>query len=132
MSIGDFVIRYAIALAVFLVIDMIWLVWIARGLYKKELGYLMAEKVNMVAAFVFYMIFILGVVVFVVNPAVDNGKWHHALLYGLLFGFVTYSTYDLTNLATVKNWPIKITVIDLIWGSCVSSVTALVTYLLVV
>lgn len=91
----------------------------------------MAEKVNLFAAFLFYTIFILGIVVFVLNPAFMKGNWSSALLMGAFFGLVTYSTYDLTNLATVKEWPIFITVVDLLWGSFVSGITSLISYLII-
>ena len=123
--------NYFISLVVFLVIDMVWLLVIAKNLYSKHLGYLMAPKVNFTAAFVFYMIFILGLLVFVINPALLKESWQSALLFGMFFGLVTYATYDLTNLATVKDWPMVITVIDLIWGSVVSGATALISYLLI-
>ncbi len=123
--------NYAIALGIFLVIDLIWLTVIAKRLYAEHLGYLMAPKPNLIAALVFYMLFIVGVMVFVVNPALSAGSWLKALLPGLLFGLVTYATYDLTNLATVKDWPILITVIDLIWGSAVSGATAVLSYFVI-
>ncbi|MBH1939593.1 DUF2177 family protein [Mobilitalea sibirica] len=123
--------NYIITLVVFLIIDMVWLSVIARPIYKKYLGYIMAEKVNLFAAFLFYTIFILGIVVFVLNPAFMKGNWSSALLMGAFFGLVTYSTYDLTNLATVKEWPIFITVVDLLWGSFVSGITSLISYLII-
>lgn len=117
-----------IALGIFLAIDMVWLTVIAKQLYAERLGYLMAAKPNLLAALIFYLLFVVGLMVFVVNPALASGSWLHALLYGLFFGLVTYATYDLTNLATVKDWPILITVIDLAWGSAVSGVTSLVSF----
>ncbi|MEA5000033.1 MAG: DUF2177 family protein [Candidatus Limiplasma sp.] len=121
--------NYFVTLGIFLVIDMVWLVVIARKLYADRLGYLMAPKTNFLAAFLFYALFIIGLMVFVINPALAAGSWQKALLPGLLFGLVTYATYDLTNLATVKDWPVLITVIDLAWGSAVSGVTALLGFL---
>lgn len=119
---------YLIALFVFFVIDIIWLVVVARKLYQKELGYLMSDKPNWIAAMIFYLIFIVGLVFFVINPALEKGSWSYALLAGMLFGLITYSTYDLTNLATVKDWPLKITIIDLIWGSSLGGVVCTITY----
>lgn len=121
--------NYIVALVIFLVIDMVWLLFIAKSLYSKYLGYLMAEKVNFGAAFLFYMIFIVGLLFFVINPALAKESLGFAIMAGALFGLVTYSTYDLTNMATIKNWPTLITVLDLIWGSFVSSATAGVSYL---
>jgi uncharacterized membrane protein len=121
--------NYAVTLIIFLTIDMVWLVFIAKSIYAKYLGYLMSEKVNFGAAFLFYAIFILGLMFFVINPALDKGGVKYAIFAGALFGLVTYSTYDLTNMATIKDWPTFITVIDLIWGSFVSSATATLAYL---
>jgi len=123
--------NYAISLVVFLVIDMVWLVGISKSFYSKQLGYLMAPKVNFLAAFLFYAIFIVGLSVFVIYPALTKGSWTYAIFYGLLFGLVTYSTYDLTNLATVKDWPLVITVIDLVWGSVVCALTSVISYLII-
>lgn len=123
--------NYAIVLAVFLVIDGLWLMVIAKNLYAEHLGYLMAEKPRLVAALIFYLLFVVGLLAFVVNPALAAGSFLKALLPGLLFGLITYATYDLTNLATVKNWPLLITVIDLIWGSFVSAATATIGYFII-
>ncbi len=119
---------YLVSLAVFLGIDMIWLTLIAKNFYAKQIGYLMAKNPNIYAALIFYLIFIAGLVFFVVSPAVDKKMWTQALLAGAFFGLVTYATYDLTNLATVKDWPIIITIVDLIWGITVSATVAVITY----
>ena len=123
--------NYVIALVIFLLIDAVWLTVIAKQLYADKLGYLMAPKPNLLAALAFYVLFILGLLVFVINPALVAGSWVQALVAGLFFGLVTYATYDLTNLATIKDWPLLITVIDLIWGSFVSGVTAVLSYLVI-
>ena len=120
--------NYFILLGIFLLIDMVWLTLIAKGLYARLLGYLMAPRANLVAALIFYLLFVLGLQHFVVGPALAAGSWQAALLNGLFFGLVTYATYDLTNLATVKDWPVLITVIDLAWGSAVSAATAWIGY----
>ena len=119
---------YFIALIVFFLIDLFWLVVVARKLYQQELGYIMSEKPNWIVAALFYLIFIAGLVFFVINPAMEKNSWVFALLVGMLFGFITYSTYDLTNLATLKDWPIKITIIDLIWGSSLGGLVSTVTF----
>lgn len=123
--------NYGIMLGIFLVIDFIWLTVIAKSLYAQHLGYLMAPKANLVAALVFYLLFVVGLQFFVLNPALLNGNWVSVLLTGMFFGLVTYATYDLTNLATVRDWPILITFIDLAWGSFVSGATALLSYLII-
>lgn len=119
---------YLIALPVFLGIDMVWLLFIAKSFYAKQIGYLMAKNTNLLAAFIFYLIFIAGLIFFVIAPALDKKMWTHALLAGAFFGLVTYATYDLTNLATIKNWPIVITIVDLIWGMVLSSSVSVITY----
>lgn len=119
---------YLIALGVFFLIDIFWLVVVARKLYQQELGFIMSPKPNWIAAGIFYLIFIGGVVFFVINPAMEKNSWVYALLVGMLFGFITYSTYDLTNLATLKDWPLKITIIDLIWGTSLGGMVSTITY----
>ena len=119
---------YLIAFVVFFLIDLVWLVVVARKLYQQELGYIMSEKPNWIVAALFYLIFIAGLVFFVINPALEKNSWTYALLVGILFGLITYSTYDLTNLATLKDWPIKITIIDLIWGTSLGGLVSTVTF----
>ena len=125
-----FIKLYVVAFVVFFLIDIIWLAVVAKKLYQNELGYIMSDKPNWIAAIVFYLVFITGVVFFVINPAIDKDSWQYALLAGMFFGFITYSTYDLTNLATLKDWPIKITIIDLIWGTSLGGMVSLFTFLI--
>ena len=120
--------NYFITLVVFLAIDMVWLTVIAKRFYAEKLGYLMAPKANLAAALLFYMLFVVGLLVFVIAPALAAGSWLQALLAGLFFGLVTYATYDLTNLATIKDWPVIISVLDLLWGSVVTGLTSLVSF----
>ncbi len=126
----NYVKMYIIAFLIFLVIDAIWLGFVAPKFYKAQIGHLMSEKPNFVAALIFYLIFIVGVVYFVVNPAVEAQSISKLLVSGILFGFITYATYDLTNLATLKDWPITVTVVDLIWGTTLSTLVGLFTYLI--
>lgn len=119
---------YLTALVVFFAIDMLWLGVVAKNLYQKYIGYLLSPQPNWIAAFVFYAIYIGGVCFFVIHPALEKGSWQYALLVGALFGFITYATYDLTNLATVKDWPITITLIDLAWGTTLGASVSTVTY----
>lgn len=107
---------YFLTSLVFFAIDILWLGVLAKGLYNRHLGSLLAEQVNWTAAVVFYFIFIIGIFIFAILPSVEKDSVLHALLYGVLFGFFTYATYDLTNLATLKGWPFKIVVIDVFWG----------------
>jgi len=119
---------YAATLLVFFATDMVWLVFIARSFYKKHLGYLMAPQVNWTAAIIFYLLFIAGILVFVVLPGIRENSLQLTLIKALLFGLITYATYDLTNLATVKDWPLIITVIDLIWGMVLSAIVSIASF----
>jgi len=119
---------YLIALPVFFAIDMVWLGLVAKGFYREQIGSLMRSPINWPAAIVFYLLFILGLVVFVIAPAMDRDSWARALLYGALFGLITYATYDLTNLATIRDWPLLLTVVDLIWGMVLAAAVSVITY----
>jgi uncharacterized membrane protein len=121
---------FFIALPVFLVIDMAWLVLVAKNFYQKQIGFLMKPEVNWLAAIIFYLLFIAGLVTFVIAPAFEKHSWVHALLFGALFGLITYATYDLTNLATLKDWPLMVTIVDLIWGTVLAASISVVTYLI--
>lgn len=113
------------------VLDFVWLGFVAKKLYYSEMGSILLEKPNMPAALLFYVIYVVGVVLFVVNPALQNNSWQHALGYGALFGLVAYATYDLTNLATLKGFSSKIVVIDLAWGMALTAVVSLCAYAIV-
>ena len=120
--------HYGIVFVVFFAIDLVWLGVIAKNLYAKHLGYLMAPSVNWIAAVLFYLLFILGLLVFVVEPALVKQNLAELILMAALFGLVTYATYDLTNLATVKDWPVIITLIDLAWGMSLSVLVSTISY----
>jgi uncharacterized membrane protein len=119
---------YFTTLAAFLVIDITWLGLVARSFYKKHLGYLMAPSPNWIAAIIFYLLFIAGVLVFVVLPGLKENSLKITLLRAALFGLVAYATYDLTNLAVVKDWPVIVTVVDLIWGTFLSMAVGFVGF----
>jgi uncharacterized membrane protein len=119
---------YAIALPVFFAIDMVWLALIARTFYKNQIGFLMKPEVNWTAAIVFYLLFLVGLVVYVISPALGKKEWTHALWSGALFGLITYATYDLTNLATLKDWPLTVVIVDMLWGSVLASTVSVITY----
>jgi len=126
----NFLKMYLIAFVVFLLIDAIWLSLIANDFYKKHLGFLMKDSPNFVAAGIFYLVFMVGLVYFVIMPGIDAGSIGKILLGGVLFGLITYATYDLTNLATIKDWPLTVTIVDLLWGSFLSTAISLATYLI--
>ncbi len=126
----SFLKMYLVAFIIFLAIDAVWLGLIAPKFYKNQIGHLMSSSPNLIAALVFYLLFIVGLVYFAIMPAIDQGSIGKALLAGALFGFMTYATYDLTNLATLKDWPIIVTVVDLVWGTFLSTSIAVLTYLI--
>ena len=123
-----FIKLYAIALPVFFAIDMVWLGLVAKNFYRDQIGVLMKDNINWTAAIVFYLLFIAGLVLFVIGPAIEKNSWLHALLFGALFGFISYATYDLTNLATLKDWPLLVTIVDLAWGAVLAASVSTVTY----
>ncbi len=119
---------YLVTVPIFLLIDLIWLGLVARGFYQRHLGYLFRPQVNWTAAVIFYLLFIVGIIMFAVKPALDAQSPMRALVYGAAFGFFTYATYDLTNLATIRDWPLIVTVVDLIWGTVLCSSVAWLSY----
>ena len=127
-----FIKLYGIALPIFFAIDMVWLGLVAKKFYAKQIGFLMKTNVNWIAAIIFYLLFIVGIVVFIIIPALEQKSWMHALLFGALFGLITYATYDLTNLATLKDWPIIVTIVDLVWGMILSASVSTITYLIAI
>jgi len=122
------VFTYLLTVPIFFLIDMIWLGVVAKDFYERHLGYLMKPQVNWAAAIAFYLLFIIGIVIFAVKPALEMQSPFRALVYGALFGFFTYATYDLTNLATVKDWPLVVTVVDLAWGTALCGMVATASY----
>lgn len=123
--------QYLVAAGIFVIIDYLWLTVIAGKLYKKELDGMLRKKPDIFAAVVFYMIYILGIVVFALSPALREESFLMALGLGGLLGLVMYATYDLTNLSTLKNWPRKITMIDLAWGTILTATVTALTYVIV-
>lgn len=125
MEIKNILVSYVLTFIVFLIIDMAWLGFIAKNLYQKYLGTFLSDKVNWTAAFIFYAIYIIGISIFVIYPAVQKDSMLNALVMGALLGILAYATYDLTNLATLKGWPIQIVIIDIIWGAVLTSLVSL-------
>jgi uncharacterized membrane protein len=118
------IMAYLATLAAFVVIDLIWLGAIAKSFYRRELGDLLAQPFNMKAAAVFYLLYPLGVVFFAVNPALSAQSLTQALVLGGLLGLFAYGTYDLTNLATIRNWSLSLSVVDMIWGGVLTALAA--------
>ena len=121
---------YLPALLVFLALDAVWLGLVARGFYRDQLGPLMRPDVNWGAALLFYLLFIVGLLVFAVGPALERQSLGRALALGALFGLICYATYDLTNLATLRGFPAIVAVVDLAWGAVIAAATASAAYLL--
>ena len=124
----DFLIKMLVAGGVMGVIDFVWLSVVANKFYKSQIGTLLLEKPNAIAAVAFYVIYVIGIVVFVLSPALEKNSWQHAAFYGALFGFIAYATYDLTNLATLKGWTLKLVVVDLLWGAVLTGGVAVISY----
>lgn len=119
--------RFAVAMAVFLLIDIVWLTLISPKLYRAHIGHLLTEKPVLSAAAVFYVIYIAALLFFVINPAVDKRSVWQAVYTGAFLGLAMYATYDLTNQATMKQWPVTITLIDLAWGTFITAATSGIT-----
>ncbi len=120
---------YLVLFSTFLAIDGVWLTLVAKEFYKQQIGFLLTDNPNYIAAAIFYLLFVLAVQVFVVRPGLASGSLKTTLGRAAFFGFITYATYDLTNLATVEGWPVTVTVVDLIWGSVLTSTVAAAGFL---
>lgn len=128
MTLTRALIIYAVTLPIFFAIDLVWLGVVAKDFYRQHLGHLLSPQVNWTAAILFYLVFIAGIVFFAVRPALEVNSPLRALTYGALFGFLTYATYDLTNQATLRDWPVIVTVVDLAWGAVLSASVAYLSY----
>ena len=116
----EFIKIYLITFIVFLVVEGIWLSLIAKNFYKKEIGFLMSKNPKILPTIIFSLVFVAGLVFFVIQPALAEDSWLYGVLVGGFFGLVTYATYDLTNHGIVENWPLKVTIVDLLWGMSMS------------
>lgn len=130
MDVSTFIKLYLITTPVFFGIDLIWLSVIAKNFYSKQIGHLLSSSPNWTAGIIFYLLFIVGLIIFVLTPAIKDGSIVKAIVLGGLFGFFTYATYDLTNLATLKNWPLIVTVVDIIWGISLSALVSGISFFL--
>ncbi|MEI6899959.1 MAG: DUF2177 family protein [Bacteroidota bacterium] len=131
MTLPKIIISYLLTTIVFFAIDMIWLGLVAKNIYQKYLGTLLSETVNWAAAIIFYLIFIVGIFIFVINPAVEKQSVVRAMMLGAIFGFIAYATYDLTNYATLKGFPLNIVFIDLAWGAVLTALVSTAGYYIV-
>jgi uncharacterized membrane protein len=129
MTVAGFFKLYGVALITFFVMDLLWLGVVARGFYQTHMGHLMKPSVNWAAAAIFYLLFLVGLVVLVVLPAVERESLAQAALLGALFGLVTYAAYDLTNLATLDGFPLKVALVDLVWGTVLCATISAITFL---
>ncbi len=129
MSSLQFAYLYLCTVPVFFLIDMIWLGVVAKNFYQDNIGYLLGP-INWPAAIIFYLLFIVGIIIFAVAPALETQSLLKAVVLGALFGFFTYATYDLTNLATVKDWPLIVVFVDIAWGMVLSGSVATASFLI--
>ncbi len=123
---------YAVTTVIFFIIDMLWLGLIAKNFYRQKLGFILSSEVNWTAAIIFYLLYIGGILYFAVLPALKEHSWQTALMQGTILGILCYATYDLTNMATIKNWPLVIVIVDIIWGAVLTGSCALISYLIAV
>jgi len=119
---------YCSFLITMLVIDLVWLLAIAKSLYRDEMGDLMATEPKLIAGLAFYLLYALGAIIFVVIPALSKQSLIYALQYGALFGLFCYMTYDLTNLAVIRDFPTRLAFIDIVWGSFVTAIVSSIAY----
>jgi uncharacterized membrane protein len=122
------IISYLLTTLVFFVVDMLWLGLIAKNIYRKYLGALLSETVNWAAALIFYLLFIAGIFIFVIYPSLEKQSPGRAVILGAIFGLITYATYDLTNYATLKGFPGNVVIIDLIWGTVLTTLVSISGY----
>jgi uncharacterized membrane protein len=127
-SFSKMIISYLLTTLVFFVVDMLWLGLIAKNIYRKYLGALLSETVNWAAALIFYLLFIAGIFIFVIYPSIEKQSPGRAVVLGAIFGLITYATYDLTNYATLKGFPINVVIIDLIWGTFLTTLVSISGY----
>lgn len=124
----NFVIAYLASATAFFALDFVWLTLATRLLYRPQLGALLVDNPNLAVAALFYLFYLLGLVIFAVLPASNAGSWTMALGLGALLGLVAYGTYDFTNLSTLRDWPLVVSIVDLVWGIGLSAVAAIAGY----
>ncbi len=120
------IVAYLATMIVFFAIDFVWLTRVATTFYRDQIGPILLDEFRAGVAVVFYLVYLIGVIIFAVKPALDSGNLWHAALYGALFGFFCYATYDFTNLATLKGYTITVALVDLTWGTILTGTSAFV------
>jgi uncharacterized membrane protein len=128
MTVARSLLVYAITLPIFFAVDLVWIGVVARNFYQRHLGFLLSPNVNWPAALLFYAVYIAGIVFFAIKPALETGSASRALLSGAFLGFVAYATYDLSNQATVRDWPVLVTAVDLLWGTFLTAAVSYLSY----
>ena len=130
MNLTKIIILYLLTVPVLFVIDMVWLGIISKNFYKEQLGHLFGDSINWPPVIFFYLLFVVGILVFCVLPVQKEDSLQKAIILGALFGLFTYSTYDLTNFATLKNWPFTVVLVDIVWGIVLSGTVSAVSFLI--
>ena len=125
---AQYLVAYGVTATAFLLLDFLWLSYVARQFYWAELGDILLERPHLGVAVMFYLVYVVGIVIFAVAPSLRDGSAVSALIFGALFGFFAYATYDITNLATLKNWSISVTVVDILCGTCLTGLASVVGY----
>lgn len=129
-AVKKYLVAYLSTGIVFLALDFLWLGYLTRDFFRSRLTEVLAPEPNLAVAAIFYLVFVVGVIIFAVEPAFKSGQWTTAALYGALFGFFVYGTYDMTNLAMLKQWPVSVAVLDIAWGAFVNAVGATAGFLI--
>ncbi len=119
---------YLLTVPIFFLVDLVWLGYVAKSFYHRHLSFILSPEVNWWAAITFYLIYIVGILFFAVVPALEKASLMRALVWGGLYGFFTYATYDLTNMALIKGWPLKIVIVDILWGVMLCATVAMSSY----
>lgn len=123
-----YILLYILTFIIFLLIDFLWLKFVATKLYSSKISHLMATKAKLLPALIFYIVYVVGIIILAVLPGYEATNICKTLIFGVLLGMISYSTYDLTNLSTLKNWPLSLSIIDIIWGTVVTTLASLSGY----
>ncbi|HAB99200.1 MAG TPA: DUF2177 domain-containing protein [Parachlamydiales bacterium] len=121
---------YLTCLIIYTTMDFVWINWVASYWFQNNLGFLLADSIRWEAVFLFYLIYPASLLLFAISPSLNKKDWRHALFYGAALGFSCYITYDLTNLATLRGWPTRLVVHDVLWGTSLSGAVSLLTFTL--